>query len=65
MLKWKLISIRLEIVVILTQDRCPVRVKHTTGSEIVLDTPDVLLGDVGHVESHFGMFGDSLSVGAR
>jgi hypothetical protein len=24
-----------------------------------------LLGDVGHVESHFGPFGDSVSVGAR
>jgi hypothetical protein len=23
-----------------------------------------LLGDVGHVESHFGLFGDSVSVGA-
>ena len=24
-----------------------------------------LLGDVGHVESHFGPFGDGVSVGAR
>jgi hypothetical protein len=24
-----------------------------------------LLGDVGHVESYFGPFGDSISVGAR
>jgi hypothetical protein len=24
-----------------------------------------LLGDVGHVESHFGPFGDSVSVSAR
>jgi hypothetical protein len=24
-----------------------------------------LLGDVGHVESHFGPFGDSVSVGGR
>jgi hypothetical protein len=24
-----------------------------------------LLGDVGHVESYFGMFGDSVSVSAR
>jgi hypothetical protein len=24
-----------------------------------------LLGDVGHVESHFDLFGDSVSVGAR
>jgi hypothetical protein len=25
----------------------------------------VLLGDVSHVESHFGPFGDNVSVGAR
>jgi hypothetical protein len=27
--------------------------------------PMVLLGDVGHVESRFGPFGDSVNVGAR
>jgi hypothetical protein len=27
--------------------------------------PIKLLGDVGDVESHFGPFGDSVSVGAR
>jgi hypothetical protein len=27
--------------------------------------PMELLGDVGHVESHFGPFRDSASVGAR
>ena len=25
--------------------------KHTIGSDILLDTPDGILGDVGHVES--------------
>ena len=34
------------------------------GSEIVLDGPDELLGDVGHVESRFFPFGDSVGVGA-
>ena len=29
------------------------------GSEIVLDTPMELLGDMGHVEPHFFLFGDS------
>ena len=29
-----------DIVLILTQDRCTVCVKRTTGSEIVLDIPD-------------------------
>ena len=27
--------------------------------------PMELLGDVGHLESHFFLFGDSVSVGAR
>jgi hypothetical protein len=27
--------------------------------------PMELLGDVGHVESRFGLFGDGVSVGAR
>ena len=40
MLKWKLVSVRLEIVLILTQDRCMVCVEHTIGYEIVLDAPD-------------------------
>ena len=36
----ELISVRLKIVLILTQDRCTVFVERTIGSEIVLDTPD-------------------------
>ena len=39
-LKWKLDSVRLERVLILTQDRCTVCAKHTVVSEIVLDKPD-------------------------
>ena len=39
-LKWKLDSVYLEIVLILTQDRCMVCAKHTKGSEIILDAPD-------------------------
>ena len=39
-LKWKLITVRLEIVLILTQDRCTVCARCTIGSEIVLDAPD-------------------------
>ena len=53
---------RLERVRILTQDRCTVCVECTIGLEIVLDATDGLLGDVGHVESHFSPFGDSVSV---
>ena len=35
-----LISINLEIVLILTQDSCPVCAERTIGSEIILDTLD-------------------------
>jgi hypothetical protein len=64
-LKWKLILVHLDIVQILTQDRCTVCAKQTIGSEIVLDTPDVLLGDEAQVEAHFGLFGDSANLDAR
>ena len=39
-LKWKLDSVYLEIVLILTQDRCMVCVEQTIGLEIILDAPD-------------------------
>ena len=41
------------VVLILTQDRCTVCVERTIGSEIVLDAPDGILGDMGPVESRF------------
>ena len=40
MLKWKLVLVHLEIVLILTQDRCTVCVERTIGSDIILDTSD-------------------------
>ena len=55
----------LDIVLILMQDRCTVCIECTIGSEIVWTHPMELLGNVGHVESHFFPFGDSVSVGAR
>jgi len=39
-LKWKLDSVYLEIVLILTQDKCTVCAERTIGSKIVLDAPD-------------------------
>ena len=39
-LMWKLVSVRLEIVLILTQDWCTVCSERTIGSEIVLHAPD-------------------------
>ena len=42
-----------------------VSARRTIGSEIVLDTLDGTLGDVGHLESLFFPFGDSVCVAAR
>jgi uncharacterized membrane protein len=46
------------------QHRCTVSVERTIGSEIVLDSPNGPPSDVGHVESRFFPFGDSVSVTA-
>jgi hypothetical protein len=35
-----LISVRLEMVLVLVQDRCTVCAERTVGSEIILDAPD-------------------------
>jgi hypothetical protein len=58
-------SFHLEIVLILTQDSCTICAECTTGSEIILDAPDRLLADGGLLESHFGPFGNSVSVDVR
>jgi hypothetical protein len=60
LVKWKLISVYLEIVLIWKQDRCTVCIECTTGMQIFLGTPDGLLCDVGLVEARFGPFGDSI-----
>jgi hypothetical protein len=62
--KWNLVSIRLETVLVSVQYRCTVCAKRTIGSEIVLNAPDISPRRVGHVESRFSPFGDSVSVGA-
>jgi hypothetical protein len=40
-------------------------IERTIGSEIILDAPDELQGDVDHVKSRFGPFGDGVSVIAK
>ena len=42
-MKWKLVSVCLEIVLTSTQDRCMVCAKCTIGSQIILDAPDATL----------------------
>jgi hypothetical protein len=66
-LKWKLDSVRLEIVLVLTQDRCTVCAERTIGSEMILDAPDGTpwLREPCACGSGFGPFGDCVSVRAR
>jgi hypothetical protein len=54
-LKWKLVSVRFELVLILIQLARKSFWMHSTE----------LLRDVGHVESRFNLFGDSVSFGVR
>jgi hypothetical protein len=37
---WNLVTVYLETMLLLVQDRCTVCTKHTKGSEILLDAPD-------------------------
>jgi hypothetical protein len=62
---WNLVLAYLEMLLVSMEDRCRVCTKRIIGLEIILDHPMELLGDVGHLESHFGPFGDGVSVGAR
>ena len=62
--KWRLVLVNLEKVLVSTQDRCTVCAKHTIGSEISLDAPEVLQVDMGEVEAPFSPFGDSVNLDA-
>ena len=61
---WNLDSIRLVVVLESVQNRCTVCAKCTIGSEIIWTHLMEHLDGVGHVESRFGPFGDTVSVGA-
>ena len=65
MLKCKLVSVHLDIVPILRQDRCIVCAERTIGSEIILATPDDTPRDEGQVKAHFSLFRDSGNIAAR
>jgi sulfur transfer complex TusBCD TusB component (DsrH family) len=64
-LKSKLDSVRSEIVLILTQDRCTVCAERNTALEIILDAPDGTLGVEAQVEARFSPFKDSANLVAR
>jgi hypothetical protein len=62
---WNPVSVCSEIVLVLVKDRCTVCTKHTLGSEIILDTPNLLLGDQAQVEAQLISFGDNANLEAR
>jgi hypothetical protein len=62
---WNLISVRLERVLVLEQDSCTAYDERTIGLKSFWTHLIEHLGDMGHVESHFGPFRDSVSIGAR
>jgi hypothetical protein len=62
---WNFSSVGLETMLVSVQDKCLLCAKDTIGSKIILEHPTEILGDVGHVESSFGPFRDSDSIGAR
>jgi hypothetical protein len=59
--KWKLVSVRLEIVLILTQNRGTVCAERTIGLKSFWTHPIELLDVVAHVESRFDPFEDGVS----
>ena len=62
--KWNLVPVHLEIVLIMTQDRCTVCAERTKAWKSFWAHPMVLLGDMSHVEVRFGPFGDSVNLDA-
>jgi hypothetical protein len=64
-LKWKLISVCLEIVLILRKIGALFAPNVPLARKFFWTHPMELLGDVGHVESCFSLIGDRVSISAR
>jgi hypothetical protein len=62
---WNLVSVLLEAVLVLVQDRCMVCAKRTICSEIILDAANGTLSDEPIVDAHFSLFGDSANLDKR
>ena len=56
------VLVRLEMVLVLVQDRCMVCAKRTIGLDIIFNAPVALVGDEAQVEACFGPFGDSANL---
>ena len=61
--KWKLLSVRFEIVLVLAQDRCMVAPNVPRARKSFWAHPILLLGDIGQEEACFGLFADSVNLG--
>jgi hypothetical protein len=62
--KWKLVSVCLEIVLVSAQDRCMVCAECTLGIKIILDIANGT-SNVGQKEARFDPFGDSVNLDTR
>jgi hypothetical protein len=58
--QWKLVSVRLDIVLLSVQDSFTVFAKYTIGLKSFWTHPMVHQGDMGQAEAHFDPFGDIL-----
>jgi hypothetical protein len=63
--KWKLVSVHLEIVLISAQVRARFAPNALRAWKSFRAHPMVLLGDVGQVQARFDPFGDSVNLSAR
>ena len=64
LIRWNLISVRLDTMLVSMQDRCIVCARRTIGSEIIVDTPNGTTSNEAQVEAHFGSFRDSAKIDA-
>jgi hypothetical protein len=64
-LKWKLILVRLVIVLIFMQGKCMVAPDVPLASKLFWMHLMVLLGDEAQVKAHFGSFGERANLDAR
>jgi hypothetical protein len=62
---WNLILVHLETVLVLVQDRCTVVANVPQAQKSFWMHTVELLCDVGHVESLFGPYGDSVTLDER
>jgi hypothetical protein len=55
---WNLVSVHLEMVLVLVQDRCTILRQMYHRLRNCFGLPKVLLGDEAHLEACFGLFGE-------